>query len=240
MLRGIDLDELAARTRIPRRSLERLEAGAFDQTPDGFSRGFVRTVAEAIGLNPDEAVARMRAEPDAGRNVSAPRIGRVFAAIAGLALLAVIGLGMREWAFAPPQPHATTGALPVRRDYVRALAAARGIAVARISSRDAVLPAQPLQGEAPEALVEAEAVAVAAAATVTPPRVTEPPPRIEVEATPALATSAVSPPATSEPTTGEPRVAAPLSEARATQAAHEPTPEPAPAAAPSPDAENRD
>ena len=44
-LRGIDLAELAARTRIPRRSLERLEAGAFDQSPDGFSRGFVRVPA---------------------------------------------------------------------------------------------------------------------------------------------------------------------------------------------------
>jgi transcriptional regulator with XRE-family HTH domain len=62
-LRGISVDELAQRTRIPRRSLERLEAGAFDATPDGFVRGFVRTVAEALGLDPDDAVNRLLREP---------------------------------------------------------------------------------------------------------------------------------------------------------------------------------
>ena len=139
------------------------------------------------------------------------------------------GLVVREWAFAPSPPrHASANALPVRRDYVRELAAARGIAVARISTRDAVLPAQPLPAEAPDALVEAEAVGVAAAATVTPPRVKEPPLRIELEATPALATSAVSPAATSELTTVEPRAAAALSEARETEAAREPARRPLP------------
>ena len=46
-------------TRIPIRSLARLEAGVFDAEPDGFARGFVRTVAIALGLPPDETVARM-------------------------------------------------------------------------------------------------------------------------------------------------------------------------------------
>jgi cytoskeletal protein RodZ len=62
-LRGISIDDLARLTRIPRRSLERLEAGAFDGTPDGFVRGFVRTVAEALGLDPDDAVNRLLREP---------------------------------------------------------------------------------------------------------------------------------------------------------------------------------
>ena len=62
-LRGVSVDELASLTRIPRRSLERLEAGAFDGTPDGFVRGFVRTVAEALGLDPDDAVNRLLREP---------------------------------------------------------------------------------------------------------------------------------------------------------------------------------
>jgi cytoskeletal protein RodZ len=44
------------------RSLRRLEAGAFDHEPDGFARGFVRTVASALGLPPDETVARMLPE----------------------------------------------------------------------------------------------------------------------------------------------------------------------------------
>ena len=65
-LRGIELEELAAVTKIPRRSLERLESGAFDGVTDGFVRGFVRTVADAIGLDPDDTVTRMLAEPVVG------------------------------------------------------------------------------------------------------------------------------------------------------------------------------
>jgi cytoskeletal protein RodZ len=64
-LRRITLDELSERTRIPRRNLERLESGAFDRDSDGFTRGFVRTVAAALGLDADEAVMRLVGEPDA-------------------------------------------------------------------------------------------------------------------------------------------------------------------------------
>ncbi len=63
-LRGIALGELADSIRIPIRSLERLENGAFDTTADGFTRGFVRTVADALGLDADAAVSRMLAEPE--------------------------------------------------------------------------------------------------------------------------------------------------------------------------------
>lgn len=66
MLRGITLEGLAETTRIPVRALARLEAGVFDAEPDGFARGFVRTVAVALGLPPDETVARMLPEADAG------------------------------------------------------------------------------------------------------------------------------------------------------------------------------
>jgi cytoskeletal protein RodZ len=62
-LRGMSVDELASLTKIPRRSLERLEAGVFDAMPDGFVRGFVRTVADALGLDPDDAVNRLLREP---------------------------------------------------------------------------------------------------------------------------------------------------------------------------------
>ncbi len=64
VLRGITLEGLAESTRIPLRSLARLEAGVFDAEPDGFARGFVRTVAVALGLPPDETVARMLPEAD--------------------------------------------------------------------------------------------------------------------------------------------------------------------------------
>jgi transcriptional regulator with XRE-family HTH domain len=58
-LRRISIEELAERTRIPRRNLERLESGAFDSAADGFTRGFVRTVAEALGLDAGETVMRL-------------------------------------------------------------------------------------------------------------------------------------------------------------------------------------
>jgi len=66
-LRGISVEDLAATTRIPLRSLERLEAGYFDGISDGFVRGFVRTVALALGLDADQTVARMLDEPVAGK-----------------------------------------------------------------------------------------------------------------------------------------------------------------------------
>ena len=58
-LRGISLEELAARTRIPGRNLERLESGVMDGDSDGLSRGLVRIVAHALGLDPDDAVMRL-------------------------------------------------------------------------------------------------------------------------------------------------------------------------------------
>ncbi len=96
LLRGISLDDLAVLTKIPRRSLERLEAGAFDHVADGFSRGFVRAVADALGLDPDEAVLRLLAEPpdeDAAGALAGAR--RRFAMGLGLAVaLAVVFLGL--------------------------------------------------------------------------------------------------------------------------------------------------
>lgn len=124
-LRGISLDELAARTRIPRRNLERLESGAFDAQPDGFVRGFVRTVAEAIGLDPNEAVMRLVGEPASG-DEELRRRRRLRAALLGVALvgfaLLVLGFGLRfatRWIVEPaggPPDHV------YRRDAVRSLA----------------------------------------------------------------------------------------------------------------------
>ena len=65
MLRGMSTEELASITRIPIRSLERLESGQFDGETDGFVRGFVRTVANALGLDADDAISRMLLEPTA-------------------------------------------------------------------------------------------------------------------------------------------------------------------------------
>ncbi|MBC8187549.1 MAG: helix-turn-helix domain-containing protein [Proteobacteria bacterium] len=66
VLRGMTAEELATITRIPLRSLERLESGQFDGETDGFVRGFVRTVATALGLDAEDTVSRMLREPVPG------------------------------------------------------------------------------------------------------------------------------------------------------------------------------
>ncbi len=128
-LRGISLDDLAVLTRIPRRSLERLEAGAFDRHPDGFARGFVRTVAGALGLDPDEAVLRLMNEPpddDPTRGVARAwaRRGIVLGLALGLAISMVAALAW-NWRspIAASSPEPTPSEIVYRRDAVRGLAA---------------------------------------------------------------------------------------------------------------------
>ena len=92
-LRGISLGELADQIRVPVRSLERLEKGAFDTTADGFTRGFVRTVAEALGLDTDSAVSRMLSEPEDTGRAGASR-SRWWGRRAALLLGALAALGL--------------------------------------------------------------------------------------------------------------------------------------------------
>jgi hypothetical protein len=127
-LRGIRLEELAALTRLPVRSLERLEAGVFDGQQDGFVRGFVRTVAVAIGLDPEDAVARLLAEPEVSPGSRLPDLRRVAVAAVGLAGVLALALALWEVARAPAAREAgAEAAAPVRRDAVRALAIERGL-----------------------------------------------------------------------------------------------------------------
>ncbi len=131
-LRGISLDQLAAATRIPRHSLERLESGAFDAHPDGFARAFVRTVAVALGLEPDDTVNRMRAEPPgAGARMRSARRSRLVLALGAAALAALVPVVWVNWiAAARPAPAAarTSGdpELVLRPDAVRRLAESVG------------------------------------------------------------------------------------------------------------------
>ncbi len=127
-LRGISAGELADLTKIPQRSIERMEAGAFDGNPDGFVRGFVRAIAVALGLDPEEAVMRMLSEPaDSAELAKAPplRLDRRLLAISGL-LVATVGLGLAIWGWASRAPSAPasddTLKIVYRRDAVRALA----------------------------------------------------------------------------------------------------------------------
>ncbi len=126
-LRGITLEELSTRTKIPIRSLARLESGAFDEKPDGFARGFVRTVALALGLDADEAVTRLLAEPipDAGRAGLGGRVGFALALVALAALVAALGIWRRSQEPPPAAPAARgeSEGWVLRPDPVRSLAA---------------------------------------------------------------------------------------------------------------------
>jgi len=139
-LRGVSIDELADRTRIPRRSLERLEDGAFDQQADGFARGFVRTVAQALGLNADEAVMRLLEEPPSGDEDLAYRRDALWRWAVASALLvggsaAVFGLWSLLGGASEPAEQVSREIL-YRRDAVRVLAEEQRASVAGSESLD--------------------------------------------------------------------------------------------------------
>jgi len=127
-MRGISVEELSLRTRIPSRSIERLEAGAFDGEPDGFVRGFVRTVAEGLGLDPDDTLVRMLREPEVARRRGGLRLRRrgwfvLAGAMFGLAVIvSVTQLALRGASELDEGPE---DQVVTRRDPVRALAQAQ-------------------------------------------------------------------------------------------------------------------
>ena len=58
----MSLEEIARATRVPLASMERLEAGQFDELPgEVFVRGFVKSYARALSLPPDDVLARYTA-----------------------------------------------------------------------------------------------------------------------------------------------------------------------------------
>jgi hypothetical protein len=145
-LRGISLDELAETTRIPIRSLRRLEAGAFDSAPDGFARGFVRTVATALGLPPDDTVARML--PEASDAAPWSGRGRALArrAAAVVAVAAPLAAGALAWSGARMLPSGWTrerDETHYRRDAVLALAREQADAAAHLATGEETSPAHP-------------------------------------------------------------------------------------------------
>jgi len=127
-LRGVSLDDLAAQTKIPRRSLERLEDGAFDRQADGFARGFVRTVAAALGLDAEEAVMRLLDEPAADERAvdEHRRLALQRWAVGSLLLLSGLAALLGTWALwrgdPAVSPASVTDESVYRHDAVRALA----------------------------------------------------------------------------------------------------------------------
>ncbi len=130
-LRGVTIEELSAQTRIPLRSLGRLESGEFDGETDGFVRGFVRPVADALGLDVDDTVSRMLKEPTPGvweRQSSGRRLKQGIV-IFGLVVLGTVGFLILQagWGLlVGATSEDPDRALVVWRDPVRALAEASG------------------------------------------------------------------------------------------------------------------
>ncbi len=57
--KGMSLDEIARTTKIPKTSLQHIEAGRFDSLPgDVFARGFLRSYARCVDMDGDEVVRR--------------------------------------------------------------------------------------------------------------------------------------------------------------------------------------
>ncbi len=156
-LRDISLDQLAALTKVPRRSLERLESGAFDREPDGFARGFVRTVAIALGLNPDEAVMRLMREPpddeaeERRRTVQArwELLGR--AGLLVVAVLAGLGLWRLGAAWLESSSERVASEVILRRDPIRSMAEAEAAGTTQAPRAQQALPSAAEDGpqEAP-------------------------------------------------------------------------------------------
>lgn len=143
-LRGISRDELCQLTRIPMRSLERLESGAFDTLDDGFVRGFVLTVAQALGLDPDDTLARMSREPapesKAPRSLALTGMFRLGVLLSGLALV-LVSMGLVRIAIDAIPGSEESSQVVLRRDPVRALAEASGVPL--FGATETLVPATP-------------------------------------------------------------------------------------------------
>jgi len=130
-LREISVDELAELTRIPKRSIERLEAGFFDDQVDGFVKGFVRTIAGSLGLDADDTLARMLSEPEVEDRKLFSLKHRLSGALLGLvalSLLALLTFVIQQLSTRQARTSSeTAGEVIYRRDPVRSLATSQGV-----------------------------------------------------------------------------------------------------------------
>lgn len=108
---GISLKDIAARTRITARHVEALEAGNYDSLPGRpYALGFARSYAKAVGLDEAAIAQAVRTELSARAPAPEPRVIHQFEAgdpaktpsrlvswLAGLLVVAVLGLGLVFW-----------------------------------------------------------------------------------------------------------------------------------------------
>jgi transcriptional regulator with XRE-family HTH domain len=129
-LRHISLDAVAERTKISRRYLEAIEEERYDSLPgETFVRGFIRSYAQSIGLDPEDTLLIYN-QSRMGQEVPTLRTERLSAAkrawnersllwllvagvvIVGGVLVSVVGLlegpSLLRWASAPPSSTTNT------------------------------------------------------------------------------------------------------------------------------------
>jgi cytoskeletal protein RodZ len=106
--RGISLQQVAQRTNIQPEILARLEVERLDQLPEPvYIKGFVKAYAEAIGVDPQEAVLRYERRDAAHRQaLSARQIRGRRRLIRRILLVAALvgGVTLAVAAFLPPAP----------------------------------------------------------------------------------------------------------------------------------------
>lgn len=93
----LDLVDIARETRVPVRHLRAIEADAHDELPAlPYAVGFVRSLARAVGMDPEDAAARFRAEttmtPHAPMAASIEPLDERRLPSRGLVLASVVGL----------------------------------------------------------------------------------------------------------------------------------------------------
>jgi len=67
---GVSLSELATNTKVKREYLEKIEAGDYEQLPfDVYVKGFLRSYAKFLSLNPEKVIAQFEKEVGVRENV---------------------------------------------------------------------------------------------------------------------------------------------------------------------------
>jgi cytoskeleton protein RodZ len=122
----VTLHAIAEKTNISVRFLDAIEKNQFDKLPGGiFTRGFIRSYATQVGLDPDATVAQFLSDEPGQRDDDidvapartqgdGPALGTLLAAAVGVVVVAVVLLYLLkpDWlglqtAAAPPQESAT-------------------------------------------------------------------------------------------------------------------------------------
>lgn len=100
-LRALSLEELSSTTRIPLKALRKIEDDSFEDLPGAvFTRGFIRSYAKALGIDPGPLLARFdhkqpREPVELAPKGTAPRRSRRFGiAIAVVVLLILFTLAL--------------------------------------------------------------------------------------------------------------------------------------------------